>query len=118
MVSLQGMNSDAFEQSWSVIVRMVSYPSDTGSFVIKSSAIVWNGSDWVEWGFHWVRVYFVHLARCTSFDILRDVVAHAWPPVILCNILCCFGDSGMSCSDVVVKKGNHPPLKIVVSHND
>jgi hypothetical protein len=35
-----GNNSDAFEQSWSVIVKMVSYLSDTGSFVMKSSAIV------------------------------------------------------------------------------
>jgi hypothetical protein len=24
----------------------------------------------------------------------------------------------VSCSDVVMKKGNHPPLKVVVSHND
>jgi hypothetical protein len=60
----------------------------------------------------------VHLACCTSFDILRNVVAHAWPPVVLRNILCHLGDSGVSCGDMVMKKGNHPPLKIVVSHND
>src|ERR1700744_6256139 len=34
----------ALLQSWSVIVRMVSYLPDFGSFVMKSIAIVWNGS--------------------------------------------------------------------------
>ena len=34
---------DALEQSVSVIVRMVSYPPDSGSFVMKSKAIVSNG---------------------------------------------------------------------------
>jgi len=43
MASLQGMNTDALEQSVSVIVRMVSYPPDSGSFVMKSRAIVSNG---------------------------------------------------------------------------
>jgi len=43
MASLQGMNIDAFEQSVLVIVRMVSYPPDSGSFVMKSRAIVSNG---------------------------------------------------------------------------
>jgi hypothetical protein len=44
IVSLQGIKMDALEQSWSVIVRIVSYPCDTGSFVMKSNAMVWNGS--------------------------------------------------------------------------
>ena len=43
MVSLHGRNIDALEQSVSVIVRMVSYPPDGGSFVMKSSAMVSNG---------------------------------------------------------------------------
>ena len=43
MASLQGMNIDALEQSVLVIVRMVSYLLDSGSFVIKSKAIVSNG---------------------------------------------------------------------------
>ena len=43
MVSLQGGKIDALEQSVSVMVRMVSYPPDGGSLVIKSSAIVSNG---------------------------------------------------------------------------
>jgi hypothetical protein len=34
---------DAFKQSVSVMVRIVSYPPDGGSFVMKSSAIVSNG---------------------------------------------------------------------------
>jgi hypothetical protein len=44
IVSLHGIKMDAFEQSWSVIVRIVSYPCDSGSFVMKSSVIVWKGS--------------------------------------------------------------------------
>ena len=43
MLSEQGRNIEALEQSVSVIVRMVSCPPDGGSFVIKSSAIVSNG---------------------------------------------------------------------------
>ena len=43
MVSLQGRKIDALEQSVSVIVRMVSYPPDGGSLVMKSSAMVSNG---------------------------------------------------------------------------
>ena len=43
MVSLQGRKIDALEQSVSVMVRMVSYPPDGGSLVIKSSAMVSNG---------------------------------------------------------------------------
>jgi len=37
------MNTDALEQSVSVIVRMVLCPPDSGSFVMKSKAIVSNG---------------------------------------------------------------------------
>ena len=44
MVSLQGMAISIFVQSWSVIVRMESNPADSGSFTMKSIAIVWNGS--------------------------------------------------------------------------
>ena len=42
--SLQGINTDAFVQSWSVTVRRESYPWDLGSFVMKSNGIVLNGS--------------------------------------------------------------------------
>ena len=44
MVSLQGMAISIFVQSWSVIVRMESNPANSGSFTMKSIAIVWNGS--------------------------------------------------------------------------
>ena len=37
------MNTDALEQSVSVIMRMVSCLPDSGSFVMKSKAIVLNG---------------------------------------------------------------------------
>ena len=43
ILSLQGMNSAAFVQSWSVIVSMESYPCEIGSLVIKSSATVLKG---------------------------------------------------------------------------
>ena len=41
--SRHGMNMNTLEQSWSVIVRMESYPSDSGSLVIKSMATTSNG---------------------------------------------------------------------------
>ena len=43
IASLQGMKTDAFEQSVSVIMRMVSYPPDKGSLVIKSLVTVLKG---------------------------------------------------------------------------
>ena len=42
--SLQGMNTAISVQSWSVMVKIESLPCDSGSFVIKSRAIVSNGS--------------------------------------------------------------------------
>ena len=42
--SLQGMKHNILVQLWSVMVRMESNPWDSGSFVIKSSAIVSKGS--------------------------------------------------------------------------
>ena len=46
IVYLQARNMDAFEQLWSVMVRMVSFPSLSGSFVMKSIAIVAKGVWW------------------------------------------------------------------------
>ena len=43
MASLQGRNIDALLQSVSVIVRIVLWPPEGGSFVIKSMAIVSKG---------------------------------------------------------------------------
>jgi hypothetical protein len=42
IVSLQGMKMDALLQSMLVMVRIVSKPSEGGSLVIKSIAIVLN----------------------------------------------------------------------------
>ena len=43
MLSLQGINTAAFVQSWLVIVSIESYPCETGSLVMKSKATVLNG---------------------------------------------------------------------------
>ena len=43
IVSLQGIAISIFVQSWSIMVRMESYPADSSSFTIKSIDIVWNG---------------------------------------------------------------------------
>ncbi len=43
IVSLHGINMDPFEQLWSVIVSIESYPLDGGSLVMKSRAIHSNG---------------------------------------------------------------------------
>ena len=43
IVSLQGIKMDAFEQSVSVMVRIVSCPPEGGSFVMKSIAMVSKG---------------------------------------------------------------------------
>ena len=40
MVSLQGIAISIFVQSWSMMVRMESNPADSGSFTIKSMAMV------------------------------------------------------------------------------
>ncbi len=43
ILSLQGMNTAAFVQLWSVTVSIESYPCEIGSLVMKSSAMVLNG---------------------------------------------------------------------------
>ena len=43
IVSLQGITISIFVQLWSVMVKMESYPANSGSFMIKSMDIVWNG---------------------------------------------------------------------------
>ena len=44
IVSLQGIKMAALLQSWSVMVRIVSYPWDLGNLTMKSMAITSNGS--------------------------------------------------------------------------
>ena len=43
IVSLQGIAISIFVQSWSVMVKIESYPTDSGNFTIKSIDMVWNG---------------------------------------------------------------------------
>ena len=43
IVSLQGITISIFVQSWSVIVKIESYPADSGNFTMKSMEMVWNG---------------------------------------------------------------------------
>jgi len=43
ILSLHGMNTAAFVQSWSVTVSIESYPCEIGNLVMKSSATVSNG---------------------------------------------------------------------------
>jgi hypothetical protein len=63
-------------------------------------------------------VYFVHLARCETFHVLGNKVAHAWPPVVGGYCSNSIRNSGVAGCGRVVKEGKHPPLKVIVSHND
>ena len=44
IISLQGIMISIFVQSWSVTVKMESYPANSSSFMIKSINMVWNGN--------------------------------------------------------------------------
>ena len=52
IASLQGMNSAALLQSWSVTVSIELYPCDTGNFMMKSNVTVSKGmaSGWGNMG--------------------------------------------------------------------
>ena len=63
-------------------------------------------------------VDFGHLAGSAAFDVLRDVGFHVWPPVVGCNELEGFGDSGVASSFLVMEKGNYSPPKRVVCHDN
>ena len=77
MATLQGINSAALVQSWSVTVRMESCPWDGGNFVMKSTAI---SSNEVASGFRkigcsgalvgFVLQYLMPLTLSTSLHIL------------------------------------------------
>jgi len=43
ILSLQGINTTAFVQLWSVTVSIESYPCEVGSLVMKSNAMVLKG---------------------------------------------------------------------------
>jgi len=59
-----------------------------------------------------------HLACCTSFDVFCDKGFHVWPPVVLCEQLECLGNPRMPSGHMIVEKGNYPPPKLVVCHNN
>jgi len=65
-----------------------------------------------------VGVDFSHLAGSTAFDVFSYKDFHSRPPVIGHNELEGFGNSGVSSSFVVVKKGCYSPPKVVVCHNN
>ena len=44
IVSLQGIAISIFVQSWSVMVKIELYPTDSGNFTMKSIDMIWNGS--------------------------------------------------------------------------
>ena len=53
-----------------------------------------------------------------SSNILSNEGFHVRPPVIRGNQLEGFGDSGVSGRFVVMKKGDYPPPKFIVCHDD
>ena len=63
-------------------------------------------------------VDFGHLAGGAAFDVFCDVGFHVWPPVVGCNELEGFGDSGVASSFLVMEKGNYSPPKRVVCHDN
>ena len=80
MVSLQGIAISIFVQSWSMIVRIELNPADSGSFTIKSIAIVWKGSASVigvlaqlhiVWGCRCCNCVLLHLgcSRTRQWDV-------------------------------------------------
>jgi len=65
-----------------------------------------------------MSVDFSHLASSAAFDIFGYKDFHSRPPVVGCNKLEGFGNSGMSSGFVVVKKGCYFPPKVIVCHNN
>jgi len=65
-----------------------------------------------------ISVDFSHLASSAAFDILSYKDFHSGPPVVGCDKLEGFGNSGVSSSFVVVKKGCYFPPKVIVCHDN
>ena len=63
-------------------------------------------------------VDFGHLAGSAAFDVFRDIGFHVWPPVVGCNELEGFGNSGVASSFLVMEKGNYSPPKRIVCHDN
>ena len=101
-----------------MIVRIVSYLPDFGNFVMKSIAIVWNGSPFTGamgnivgfkgWGillvsrdgeycwFQGMGVNFVGLTSRASLDVLFGILFHIWPPEVAFHELVRIANSGVS----------------------
>jgi len=65
-----------------------------------------------------MSVDFSHLASSAAFDILSYEDFHSGPPVVGCNNLEGFGNSSVSSSFMVMKKGCYSPLKVIVCHDN
>jgi len=65
-----------------------------------------------------MSVDFGHLASSAAFDVLSYKDFHSGPPVIRCDELEGFGNSGMSSGFVIVKKGCYFPPKVIVCHDN
>jgi len=63
-------------------------------------------------------VDFGHLAGSAAFDIFSYEDFHSGPPVVGCDKLEGFGNSGVSSGFVVVKKGCYSPPKVIVCHDN
>ncbi len=81
MVSLHRRNKDPFEQSWLVIIRIESYPSEGGSLVMKSRAIILKG---------WASGLVV-MGYCGGFGCIV-IFLHDWQVVHPCmySVMKCF----------------------------
>src|ERR1700735_3853880 len=105
------------------MVRIMSKPPDNGNFIMKSMATVWNSRECsgvigIIAGFNGPRICFVFLTRCTSLDILLDILFHVGPPEVSFCQLISVRNSWVSGGGFVVVKLNYPPLQIVVSGNN
>jgi len=65
-----------------------------------------------------VSVDFCHLAGGTAFDVFCDEGFHVWPPEVRHDKLEGFGDSSMTGGHMIMEKGNYPPPKFVVCHDN
>jgi len=65
-----------------------------------------------------MSVDFSHLTGSAVFDVFSYEGFHTRPPVIGQNKLQGFGNSGMSSSFVVMKKGCYSPPKVIVCYDN
>src|SRR6266581_8660654 len=101
MVALQGDKMIAL--LWrSTTVRMLSYPCDTGSPMMKSIVIASQTPSGTSFGLSGTfTAYLGCLASGTSFDVFFYKFCDAWPPVFSGNEFECFPLSRVA-HDVIV----------------